>query len=114
MKKAIFSNRKRVIILIAVTAAVLLLLTSCGGNGLEGTTWKYTIDLGSYSTISFANGSCTGTYVNTVTGEHESSSTPCKISGNQITMDGETANWKIEGNTLIITYGDQQVVYERK
>ena len=114
MTKTIFNNRKSVIALIAVMAAALVLLTACGGKGgLEGTTWKYTYDLGSYYTVSFANGTYTTTYVNTVTGEHESESASYRINGNQVIIDGKAANWEIKGNTLIITQDGQEIVFER-
>ena len=99
----------------AALLAVMVLLTGCtGGNGLEGKTWKYTYDLGSYYTLSFSGGTCTQTYVNLITGEHETETYSYYISGNTIKMNGETATWKVSGNTLTITENGQTISLERQ
>lgn len=99
--------------LIVALVLMLVALTGCSGRGIEGSTWKYTEDAGSYSTFSFSNGTVVVSYVNIITGEHRTDTASYSISGNRITMDGETFNWEIKGNTLVLTTGGVQVVLVR-
>ena len=92
---------------------VLAALTGCSGRGIEGSTWKYVEDAGSYSTFSFSNGTVMISFVNIVTGEHQSESAAYSISGSKLILDGQTFNWEIKGNTLILTAGGETVVLNR-
>ena len=98
-----------------LVAAVLMLvvLTGCSGRGIEGSTWKYTEDVGSYCTFSFSNGTAVISSVNTITGEHQTDSVSYSVSGSKLTMDGQTFNWEIKGNTLILSVGGEKIVLYR-
>ena len=106
---------KKTMGLAAALLVVMIVLTGCsGGNGLEGKTWKYTYDAGSYYTLSFSGGTCTETYVDLITGEHQTNTYSYSISGNKITMNGGTASWSVSGNTLTITENGQTLSLERQ
>ena len=100
--------------LAALMVIMVMVCTACSGNGLEGKTWKYTYDAGSYTTFSFEKGECVVNEVNLITGRQESKTVSYSVSGNKLTMDGETFQWKIAGNTLSLTQNGQTVTLERK
>lgn len=106
---------KKMMILAAVLLVGVVVLTGCSsGNGLEGTSWKYTQDVGSYYVFSFSGGTCTASYVNVITGSHETTTAPYRIDGNKITMNGQTDTWKISGNTLVLTENGNTITLERQ
>lgn len=108
------TKMKKWIGLAALMVIMVTVCTACSGNGLEGKTWKYTYDAGSYTTFSFAKGECVMNEVDLITGRQESKTVPYSISGNKLTMDGETFQWKIAGNTLSLTQNGQTVTLEGK
>ena len=104
---------KKRIGLIGLVVLVLVLLTACSGHGREGSTWKYTYDAGSYYTLSFSNGTMVESYVNIITGEHDTASVSYTVNGNRLTANGETYEWEIKGNTLILSAGGESTVLTR-
>lgn len=107
-------NMKKTIGLAAMLLVLVMICTACGSSGIEGKTWKYTYDLGSYTTLSFSNGTCVVNEVNLVTGAKETSSVPYSISGNRITLDGQTSEWKITGNVLTLSADGQVITLEKQ
>lgn len=111
-------RKMTILALIALLACATFLLTACGGKGLEGATWKYTYDLGSYTTYSFSNGTCTIHEVNTITGQQSTEKASYRISGNQLTLslDGQedTLTWNISGKTLTLSQNGASVTLDRQ
>ena len=101
--------------LFVVLAVLVVTLASCsGGNALEKGTWKYTYDLGSYYLYSFSGGTLVISYVNTVTGGHETETAKYTINGNKLTIAGEeTFEWKIVGKTLVLTGSGMSISLEK-
>lgn len=84
-------------------------------NGLEGTTWKYVRDVGSYVTMSFSNGTVTSTFVNVITGDRETRSANYTIRGNMIDLgDNVLIPWEISGNQLILTVEGEKATWDRQ
>ena len=104
---------KKCIGLIGLLVVIVLVVAGCGRNGLEGSTWKYTYDAGSYYTFSFSNGTVVQTYVNIMTGEHETNTASYSVNGNKLTIDNQTVTWEIKGNTLVLSVGGEQTVFDR-
>lgn len=109
----------------------LTMLTACGAMRLKGT-WKVTnitgdvdeIDFGGLLSLqminsglvelslTFSNNSMTVT--TSMFGVRESEDFPCKVTGNKIIIDGEAANYKINGSKLTIDGGGIVITLERQ
>ena len=112
------SSVGKIIIWVAIAALAVFLISQFAGGGdkLNGTTWKYTYDAGSYTLFSFSNGTCTLTEVNIVTGNRYTDSAKYTINGNKIDFEpgSKGLTWEITGKQLIMRSNTETMIMEKQ